>query len=294
MGKCLVTKLQGNVSGNLPYFGELVIPVHTVSNITEVTQRRIILSTIDPDCKIFTVDGSAKLCTSSDLTNPSNSITYKDVIDSKDKLEIYCLDGDYDVVITNRYKIKTLEAWNQKEMVWTLDLAKLSYCEDLENLLFEPGFNGCFGDISSLSKSTKLKSVKIGTTYHGKNVFGDIGVFSDMKSINTINFRDINGITGKLSSLNNLILLSDLTINESSITGTFEDFVKAQCNAGRTSGGLKSWHTSAKVTLNGKKPNYQLFLNFTENGCDIYEGKDTSANRVASYVKSTNTWSYTN
>lgn len=293
MGKCLVTKLQGNVSANLPYFGELRIPVHTVSGITEVTQRKIVLATKDPDCKIFTADGSAKLCTSIDLTNPSNSITYKDVIGNKDKLEIYCLDGDYDVVITNRYKITRLEAFNQKEMVWTLDLAKLSYCADLEILLFTPGFNGCFGDISSLSESTKLKSVIIGVTYGGKNVFGDIGVFSNMKDINIINFTDISGITGKLSSLNNLILLSGLYINESSITGTFEDFVKAQCNAGRTSGGLKSWHTNANVTLNGKKPSYKLFLNFTESGCDIYEGENTSGNRVASYVKSTGTWSYT-
>lgn len=294
MGKCLVTKLQGNVSGNLPYYGELRIPIHTVSNITEVMQRRIELATKDPDCKIFTADGSAKLCTSEDLTNPSNSITYKDVIGSKNKLGIYCLDGDYDVVITNRYKIKALNAWNQKEMVWNLDLAKLSYCADLENLLFEPGFNGCFGDISSLSESTKLKYVKIGVTYNGKNVFGDIGVFSNMKYINAILLKDINRITGKLSSLNNLILLSELAINESSVTGTFEDFVKAQCNAGRTSGGLKSWHTNANVTLNGKKPNYQLFLNFTASGCDIYEGTNTSGNRVASYVKSTGTWSYTN
>lgn len=293
MGKCLVTKLQGNVSGNLPYFGELRIPVHTVSNITEVMQRRISLLTKDPDCKIFTADGSAKLCTSPDLTNPSNSITYKDVIGSKNKLEIYCLDGDYDVVITNRYKIKLLEAWNHKEMVWTLDLAKLSYCADLETLRFEPGFNGCFGDISSLSESTKLKYVSFGVTYGGKNVSGDIGVFSNMKSLETILLTDIIGITGKLSSLNNSIRLSNLVINESSITGAFEDLVKAQCNAGRISGGLKSWHTKANVTLNGKKPNYQLFLNFTASGCDIYEGTNTSGNRVASYVKSTGTWSYT-
>lgn len=294
MVKCLMKTYKSTANVNLPYLGELKIPIHTVSNITDVTQRRIELVTRDPDCKIFTVDGSAKLCTSKDLTNPSNSITYKDAIGSKDKLSIYCLDGDYDVVITNRYKIKSLEAWNQKEMVWTLDLAKLSYCVDLENLRFEPGFNGCFGNISSLGESTKLKFVKISVTYGGKNVFGDIGVFSNMKSINTIDFKDITGITGKLSSLNELISLSDLSINESSVTGTFENFVKAQCNAGRTSGGLKSWHTKANVTLNGKKPNFQLFLNFTASGCDIYEGVNTSGKKVASYVKSTDAWSYTN
>lgn len=294
MVKCLMKTYKSTANANLPYLGELRIPIHTVSNITDVTQRRIELVTRDPDCKIFTSDGSAKLCTSEDLTNPSSSITYKDAIGSVGKRHIYCLDGDYDVVITNRYKITLLEAWNQKEMVWALDIAKLSYCADLENLRFEPGFNGCFGDISSLSESTKLKSVIFGVTYGGKNVFGDIGVFSNMKSISTIGFKDITGITGKLSSLNNLILLSDLTINESSITGTFEDFVKAQCNAGRTSGELKSWHTKAKVTLNGKKPNFRLFLNFTASGCDIYEGVDTSGKKVASYVKSTNTWSYNN
>lgn len=294
MVKCLMKTYKSSVNANLPYFGELRIPIHNVSNITEVQQRRIELVTRDPDCKIFTVDGSAKLCTSEDLTNPSNSITYKDVIGSKDKLSIYCLDGDYDVVITNRYKITALEAWNNKEMVWTLDLAKLSYCADLEKLRFEPGFNGCFGNISSLGESTKLKFVRIGVTYTGKNVFGDIGVFSNMKSINTIVFQDISGITGKLSSLNNLILLSDLAINESSVTGAFEDLVKAQCNAGRTSGELKSWHTKANITLNGKKPNFKLLLKFTASGCDIYEGVDTSGKKVASYVKSTNTWSYNN
>lgn len=294
MVKCLMKTYKSSVNGNLPYLGELRIPIHTVSNITDVTQRRISLATRDPDCKIFTADGSAKLCTSNDLSNPSNSITYKNVIGSKQKLEIYCLDGDYDVVITNRYKITTLEAWNAKEMVWTLDLAKLSYCVDLETLRFEPGFNGCFGNISSLGESTKLKYVKFGVTYDGKNVSGDIGVFSNMKSITNLEFADIIGITGKLSSLNNLISLSVLSINESSITGTFEDLVKAQCNAGRISGGLKSWHSKANVTLNGKKPNFKLFLNFTASGCDIYEGVDASGKKVASYVKSTNAWSYTN
>ena len=294
MVKCLMKTYKSTANVNLPYLGELRIPIHTVSNITDVTQRRIELVTRDPDCKIFTADGSAKLCTSEDLTNPSSSITYKDAIGSGGKRHIYCLDGDYDVVITNRYKITTLEAWNNKEMVWTLDLAKLSYCADLENLRFEPSFNGCFGDISSLSESTKLKSVIFGVTYGGKNVFGDIGVFSNMKSINTIDFKDITGITGKLSSLNELISLSVLSINESSVTGTFEDFVKAQCNAGRISGELKSWHTKANITLNGKKPNFKLFLKFTASGCDIYEGTDASGKNVASYVKSTNTWSYTN
>lgn len=294
MVKCLMKTYKSTANVNLPYLGELRIPIHTVSNITDITQRRIELVTSDPDCKIFTADGSAKLCTSEDFTNPSNSITYKDAIGSESKLHIYCLDGDYDVVITNRYKITLLEAWNQKEMVWALDIAKLSYCVDLENLRFEPGFNGCFGDISSLGESTKLKLVKFGVTYTGKNVFGDIGVFSNMKSINTIDFKDITGITGKLSSLNELISLSVLSINESSVTGTFENFVKAQCNAGRISGGLKSWHTKANVTLNGKKPNFQLFLKFTASGCDIYEGVDASGKKVASYVKSTNTWSYNN
>lgn len=294
MGKCLVTKLSGIVNADLPYIGELRIPIHTIDNITDVTQRRITLNTSDPDCKIFTVDGSAKLCTSNDLSNPSNSITYKDVIGSSDKLEIYCLDGDYDVIITNKYKIKSLEAWNKMKMIWTLDLAKLSHCVDFERLLYEPGFNGCYGDIASFGKSTKLKYVRIGVTYGGKNVYGDIQVFKNMKKINTISFIDISGITGKLSSLNESIFLSSLDINESSITGTFEDFAKAQCNAGRTSGGLKSWHSHANITLNGKKPNSKLFLNFTESGCDIYEGTDTSGKKVASYVKSTNTWSYTN
>lgn len=294
MVKCLIKTYKSTANVNLPYLGELRIPIHTVSNITDVTQRRIELATIDPDCKIFTADGSAKLCTSEDLTNPSNSITYKDAIGSESKLHIYCLDGDYDVVITNRYKITTLAAWNQKEMVWTLDLAKLSYCVDLEKLQFEPGFNGCFGNISSLGESTKLKYVKIGVTYNGKNIYGDIGVFSNMKSINTIDFKDITGITGKLSSLNELISLSVLSINESSVTGTFENFVKAQCKAGRISGELKSWHTKANVTLNGKKPNFQLFLKFTASGCDIYEGVATSGKKVASYVKSTDAWSYTN
>ena len=294
MVKCLIKTYKSTANVNLPYFGELRIPIHTVSNITDVTQRRIELVTIDPDCKIFTADGSAKLCTSGDLTNPSNSITYKDAIGSESKLHIYCLDGDYDVVITNRYKITLLEAWNDKEMVWTLDLAKLSYCADLETLRFEPGFNGCFGNISSLGESTKLKYVKIGVTYNDKNIYGDIGVFSNMKSINTIDFKDITEITGKLSSLNELISLSVLNINESSVTGTFENFVKAQCKAGRISGELKSWHTKANVTLNGKKPNFQLFLKFTASGCDIYEGVATSGKKVASYVKSTDAWSYTN
>lgn len=243
MGKCLVTKLQGKVSGDLPYFGALKITVKETDNITAATQRRLVLKTIDDNCRIFTADGSSKLSDKEDLSNPSSSFVFKNMYRPNpydNKREIFFLDGDYTVYITSKYNITSLEKWG-----------------NAGNYSF---------DIDELKYSTLIYML----------------------------YLDNINVTGDISSLKDFTALTSLTLSSPKVTGTFESHVSA-LSAKRTSGSCLYWLSGSNITYNGERwIAGKKFVEFNSDGCNVYEGENNTGRKIASYVKSTNTWSYTN
>ena len=265
MEKCLVTKLHGKVSGDLPYLGALKITVKKTDNITLATDRRLVLRTADDNCRIFTADGSSKLSDKEDLSNPSSSFVFKNMYRPSsydNSRELYFLDGDYTVYITSKYNITTLAHWGQNSSFF-FDIDELKY----SNLLTEIRVRNVTGHLSSLSGITKLTNLVL----EDSNVIGDI------------------------SSLKDLTALTNLTLTDNlKIIGSFESIVSA-LSAKRTSGSCKYWLSGSNITykgelwITGKK-----FVEFNSDGCNVYEGANNTGNKIASYVKSTNTWSYNN
>ena len=266
MGKCLVTKLQGKVSGDLPYFGVLKITVKKTDNITTTSQRRLVLRTTDDNCRIFTADGSNKLSDKEDLSNPSSSFVFKNMYKPSygdNKSEIFFLDGDYTVYITSKYNIATLEQWGNAGN-YSFDIDELKY-STLIGLLHLDNIN-VTGDISSLKNLTALTNL----TLNSSNVTGDI------------------------SSLEDLTALTHLELGCIKITGTFESHVSA-ISAKRTSGSCLYWLTGSNITYKGERwSGGKKFVEFNSDGCNVYEGENNTGKKIASYVKSTNTWSYNN
>ena len=243
MEKCLVTKLQGKVSGDLPYFGALKITVKKTDNITLATQRRLVLNTADGNCRIFTADGSNKLSDKEDLSNPSSSFVFKDMYHDtgSNNREIYFLDGDYTVYITSKYNINFLGNWG-----------------DFGNFLY---------DIEELKYSHSLIQLII---------------------------QNIN-VAGDISSLSGLTALTKLSLNDDlKITGTFESHASA-LSAKRTSGSCLYWLSGSNITYNGKRwTTGKKFVEFNSGGCNVYDGTDNTGKKIASYAKSTGTWTYNN
>ena len=264
MGKCLVTKLQGKVSGDLPYFGTLKITVKKTDNITTTTQRRLVLKTTDDNCRIFTADGSSKLSDKGDLSNPSSSFIFKNMqrpSSGDNKREIFFLDGDYTVYITSKYNIISLEKWGSAG----------NYSFDIDELKY-----------STLIDFLYLDSI---------NVTGDISSLKDLTALTNLVLNNSN-VTGDISSLKDLTALTNLKLSDEKITGTFESHVSA-LSAKRTSGSCLYWLSGSNITYNGERwITGKKLVEFNSEGCNVYKGESNTGQKIASYVKSTDTWSY--
>mgnify|MGYP002761843306 FL=1 len=290
MEKCLVTKLQGKVSGDLPYFGALKITVKKTDNIALATQRRLVLRTADDNCHIFTADGSSKLSDKEDLSNPSSSFVFKNMYrpsSSDNKREIYFLDGDYTVYITSKYNIKLLGNWGET-CNFLYDIDELKYSHLLSNLRIQ--YSNTTGDISSLSGLTALTNLEL----YNLNVTGDISSLSGLTKLANLTLDNLN-VTGDISSLRGLTALTYLKMSNAKNTGTFESHVSA-LSAKRTSGSCIYWLSGSNITYKGERwITGKKLVEFNSVGCEVYDySTDSKGSKIASYVKSTNTWSYNN
>ena len=290
MGKCLVTKLHGKVSGDLPYFGALKITVKKTDNITTTTQRRLVLRTADDNCRIFTADGSSKLSDKEDLSNPSSSFVFKNMYmpsSYDNKREIFFLDGDYTVYITSKYNITSLEKWGSAGN-YSFDIDELKYSTLIGGLHLV-----CINmtvDISSLKDLTALTHLEL----NDSKVIGDISSLKDLTALTHLALENSN-VIGDISSLKDLTTLTYLALNDSlKIIGSFESLVSS-ISAKKTSGSCLYWLSGTNVTYKGERwISGKKFVEFNSDGCNVYDGENNTGNRIASYVKSTNSWSYNN
>lgn len=289
MEKCLVTKLQGKVSGDLPYLGALKITVKKTDNITLSNQRRLVLKTTDDNCRIFTADGSNKLSAKEDLSNPSSYFVYKDMYkpSGDGRCEIYFLDGDYTVYITSKYNITLLSNFSERGN-FSYDIDELKYSHLLTKLSIQ-NLN-VTGDISSLKDLTALTNL----TLKNLNVTGDISYLSSLTALTYLALQNLN-VIGSIASLSSLTALTNLVSTDNlKITGTFESLISA-LSAKRTSGSCIYWLSGSNITYNSERwLTGKKFVEFNSDGCNVYEGENNTGNKIASYVKSTNTWSYNN
>lgn len=291
MGKCLVTKLQGKVSGDLPYFGALKITVKKTDNISLATQRRLVLRTTDDNCRIFTADESNKLSDKEDLSNPSSSFVFKDMYHDTggdNRREIYFLDGDYTVYITSKYNINLLSHWGTSANFF-YDIEELKYSHLLTEIR-AGNIKGVTGNISSLKDLTALTYLSL----MAPNITGDISSLSGLTKLANLTL-DGSNVTGNISTLKDLTALTYLSLNDDlKITGTFESHASA-LSAKRTSGSCLYWLSGSNITYNGERwISGKKFVEFNSDGCNVYEGENNTGKKIASYVKSNNTWSYNN
>ena len=144
------------------------------------------------------------------------------------------------------------------------------------------------GDISSLNGMTSLVNLSLS----GSNIIGKLSSLNGFANITSLSLSGLN-VTGDISSLSGLTALTKLSLNDDlKITGTFESHASA-LSAKRTSGGCIYWLSGSNITYNGKRwITGKKFVEFNSGGCNVYDGTDNTGKKIASYVKSTSSWSY--
>lgn len=114
-------------------------------------------------------------------------------------------------------------------------------------------------DISSLSKLTRLQTLKVFTAPYS------IGYIDNLSAL--VNLVDCelyeSNIQGDISvAFGKSIVMTKLLIRDTNVGGSLEDLMQAQINAGRVSGVLDVSGSNTNITFNGKPMRGRLYIHF--------------------------------
>ena len=278
MNDCLVTTLNTVVDNSeLPMLNAIKVTVHPTD---DETHRRITVNSTNlSDLEIIT-DGNHSY--SVETISSGKRITFEN--------------GEYNAFIKGKYDLTRLQiitgtgnptdiGFDVKGISYANKLTRLALCganisgniEDLvvgsennENITyFEFYFSNISGNLESIQNWINLEQLY----FQKQGAFNSIQVSGN-----------IGTIVGKMTKL------SSIWFNGApNIVGSIESVVENQCSNGRTSGTL-TVRTNSIVTLNSTNlaDSTNLVLTYSTTGCNI----SIDSNVVATYNKSTNTWTY--
>lgn len=185
MEKCLVTKLNGVVDGNLPKLGQVSINVASGKSI------EIKRSLFNADADVWLVSGNVS-CT---IGGSSVSLPHKLV--SSEQLTITA-SADSVVAFTSVYDFKVFDLGTSND--WNVDTESFKYSP-----ITWAAVGGCklfHGDIKYLFKKGNVQtSVTIENDVLGDNLYGDIKYLGNCTSATLIEVRYQSGLFGSIESL---------------------------------------------------------------------------------------------
>lgn len=251
MGNCLVTKLNGSVSGELPKFGTIHLHSYPVDNSNN---RKIALKgagaviSTEGTGHTFNIDDYSSIQRTT-FTLPDDNF-YFPVFES----------GDYDIEIKNKYALIFLGSTESYTCnVLPKNIGELAYT-NLTGFRFRCNVpNAIEGDLSvfrdfghNITKFTISDQVQSGVTgnlsdfanlsndldlliLNGVRLDGNISVVSKYKKLETFSPIGGIGLTGNIESLGSLTklknFLNSVFLPNTGIHGSIDAFVEAQCNA---------------------------------------------------------------
>jgi hypothetical protein len=235
MGNCLVTKLKGVVDNpNLPKICSLIIPV-TASSKPDAGGAYYVKNA--KACQII-ANGGYVGTSSADLSNHKTSLN----IEAGRTTTFWVSNGSYSIEITEKYSLIEINANSEGACcMGPVDTAEFKYCTDLSTFGIARASvpetmalgGPVTGKLSDLSLLTKMVNLSLNAAISVKGTLSDIvGMAGTLKSINLGSSKNI---TGTLAEFGPFIHLEYMDIYNANIFGTFESFVQAQCEAGRTS-----------------------------------------------------------
>ena len=278
MTKCLVTKLNGNISNpEILKLGEVRIKISRVANPSAGTQKLYVLFNEDTKLEII---GDGYFTDANLSSNKGKTL----VVNKNVHTDVYVSNGDYVLSILNKYALNILSGISTNKDIENIEYLKYSTAlimllmdnskvsgdiADLKNLtaLTDLNLNNTkvSGDIADLKNLTALTSLSVYNT----SVSGDIAELKNLTALTSIALCNFTTpITGDIGSLYGLNSLKILSVQSSQLSGDLANlppnciFVSLRNDAGST----LTWGTrpsSAKIVAiegNAKLENIDKML----------------------------------
>ena len=278
MTKCLVTKLNGNISNpEILKLGEVRIKISRVANPSAGTQKLYVLFNEDTKLEII---GDGYFTDANLSSNKGKTL----VVNKNVHTDVYVSNGDYVLSILNKYALNILSVISTNKDIENIEYLKYSTAlimllmdnskvsgdiADLKNLtaLTDLNLNNTkvSGDIADLKNLTALTSLSVYNT----SVSGDIAELKNLTALTSIALCNFTTpITGDIGSLYGLNSLKILSVQSSQLSGDLANlppnciFVSLRNDAGST----LTWGTrpsSAKIVAiegNAKLENIDKML----------------------------------
>lgn len=243
MANCLVTKLLAVIDNpNLEKYGILTFSIPSVTSFSSgvyVNIKSSKATTITTEDSYFCdtsgnpINGTAE--NSKTLTVPANTST---------KVYAPIAGGTYSV--QDKYSLTELSSFYSTYY----DLSMFKWCTEMVQIL---RYYGNLSDLANLSNLTVLRSPK------PSGLDGDISVFADKTKMTYLDIGTNQRVTGNVSDLGALILLTRADIGDTGVGGTLESFVQAQ-RAARVAAGMSAGNSTG-ITMN-----YLHYTNITFDG----------------------------
>lgn len=278
MIKCLVTKLNGNISNpEILKLGEVRIKISRVANPSAGTQKLYVLFNEDTKLEII---GDGYFTDANLSSNKGKTL----VVNKNVHTDVYVSNGDYVLSILNKYALNILSGISTNKDIENIEYLKYSTAlimllmdnskvsgdiANLKNLtaLTDLNLNNTkvSGDIADLKNLTALTSLAVYNT----SVSGDIAELKNLTALTSIALCNFTTpITGDIGSLYGLNSLKILSVQSSQLSGDLANlppnciFVSLRNDAGST----LTWGTrpsSAKIVAiegNAKLENIDKML----------------------------------
>lgn len=325
MGNCLVTKLKASVNNdNLPIFGKITINVVPLLEISDSGQQSIYIEGIN-----FTVEVSGGGYFSenyADLENPESCLTtWTSPTDEPWGITFYFANVASTIRITDtitKITVQSINVWN--DSIFAVDLKTIAYNQSLDSLqvwqnsdvsvlknlpnLNYAYFVKCNGDFGFIRNSPLLEVLKAYDSPSGLMLLSDVSDTVKNLSAQNIGKGDLSSltsnagmisielentdVTGSITDIGGLTSLDTFNLFRTSVTGSIEDFVAAQVNAGRTSfsGEFRCYSALSFLTFGGNTYPDEAYQNhfFTWDGANkivVYTGDYELANCPRVYAK---------
>lgn len=190
------------------------------------------------------------------------------------------------ITINNKYLLTRL---NIKTEHISISLNDIYPCASLENL---EGSNTINGALTGLDL-TKFLSNNFVTIINVPIVNGTLSALARNTNLEQL-WRDAlyeGNLTGDISEIANLKKLTKLDVRRTQVTGSLNTFVEGQMQGadGRSDGNLQMKFGDTTVTLNDVILNETVKLIYSADTCVV---NDFDNNLLATYTKSTGTWTY--
>ena len=297
MGNCLKTQLKEEIiNDNLPIFETLKLKVSS-KTITDARQQKLSIKAA-VDVQITANGGGYFGIGSADNIETQHYTTYTIPANTSSATDLFFKNGNYTVVIKSKYSLYSIDNAERADSTVSFNLDEVSCITGLTSLSVEG--SDCSGNLKQLSKLTALTRLSIGKTAisgdikdlnglisltnlycpNCNNLYGNLGDISGLENLQVISFSNTY-LEGTTASLGALKRLTTAYVNQSSLSGTVEEYVNTQINVA----GISSRDASHSVFISGLLK-WASFggNNYIENYCCVtFE----SVSKIAVYVGET-------